>query len=92
MNVKCSPFSMVKCVAVSVYYCEIFNFCFGVFCRDVVVSDGNSGLISIVWNSFFQGPAGFTFVLSCEVVGWVFEVIDYVSFLSIWNWVFWMHE
>ena len=35
-------------VAVSVYYCEIFKFCFWMFCGDVVVSDGTGGLISMV--------------------------------------------
>ena len=40
----------------------------------------------------FQGPVAFTCVLSCATVGWAFPVVDYVSFLSIWNWIFWMHE
>ena len=48
-------------VALSVYYCEIFKFCFGVFSGDVVVS---GGLISIVGNSFFKGPVGFTYVFN----------------------------
>ena len=62
------------------------------FCGDVVVSNGTGGLISVVWNSFFQGPVGFTYVFCCAVVGWAFPVVDYISFLIIWNWIFWMHE
>ena len=65
---------------------------FGCFVGDVVVSDGTGGLISMVWNSFFQGPVGFTYVFSCAVVGWVFPVVDYISFMCIWNWIFWMHQ
>ena len=64
---------------------------FGCF-LDVVVSDGTGGFISVVWNSFFQGPVVFTYVLSCAVVGWAIPVIDYISFPCIWNWIFWMHE
>ena len=45
-----------------------------------MVSDGTGDLISMVWNSFFQGPVAFTFVFSCAVVGWAFPVVDYVSF------------
>ena len=71
---------------------KIFKFCFWVFCGDVVISDGTDGLISVVWNSFFQGPVGFTYVVSCAVVGWAFPVVDYISFLCIWNWIFWKHE
>ena len=37
------------------------------------------------WNSFFQGPVGFTYVFYCAVVGWAFPVVDYISFLSIMN-------
>ena len=48
MNVKCFFCSMVKGIALSVYYGKIFKFCFGVFCGDVVDSDGTGGLISIV--------------------------------------------
>ena len=47
-NVKCFICSVVYSVAVSVYYCEIFKFCFWVICGDVVVSDGTGGLISMV--------------------------------------------
>ena len=68
-----------------------FKFCFWVFCGDVVVSDGTGGLISMVWNSFFQGPVGFTYVFSCAVVGWAFPGVDYISFLCIWNWIFLLH-
>ena len=57
-----------------------------------MVSDGTGGLISIVRNSFFQGPAGFIYVLSCAVVGWAFSVVDYIIFLCIWNRIFWTHE
>ena len=64
-----------------------FKFCFWVFCVDVVVSDGTGGLISMIWNSFFQGPVGFTYVFSCSVVSWAFPVVDYISFLCIWNWI-----
>ena len=39
MNVMHFFCLMVQGVAVSVYYCEIFKFCFWVFCGDVVVSD-----------------------------------------------------
>ena len=50
----------------------------------------------VVWflwsETFFQGPVDFTYVVSCAVVGWAFPVVDYISFLSIWNWIFWMHE
>ena len=52
----------------------------------------------VVWflwsepNSFFQGPIGFTYVFCYAVVGWTFPVVDYISFLSICNWIFWMHE
>ena len=53
-----------------------------------MVSDGTGSLIS----RFFQGPVGSAYVFSCAVVGWAFPVIDYVSFLNIWNWIFWMHE
>ena len=56
------------------------------------VSDGIGSMISLVQNSFLQGPIGFTYVFSCAVVGWVFPVVDYVSFLSTWNWIFWIHE
>ena len=62
------------------------------FCGDVVVSDGTGGLISMVWNSFFQGPVGFTYVFSCTVMGWAFPVVDYISFLCIWNWIFWIQN
>ena len=48
MNVKCFLCSMVLGVALSVYYCKIFKFCFWVFCGDVVISDGTGGLISMV--------------------------------------------
>ena len=51
----------------------LFKFCFLVFCVDVVVSDGTGGLISMIWNSFFQGPVGFTYVFSCAVVSWAFQ-------------------
>ena len=68
------------------------KFCFWMFCGDVAVSDGTGGLIAMVWNSFFQGCVGFTCVFSCPVVGWAFPVVDYISFLSIWNWIFWIHE
>ena len=71
---------------------EYFKFCFWVFCGDVVVSDGTGSLISMIQNSFFQGPVGFTYVFSCAVVSWAFPDVDYVSFLCIWNWIFWMHE
>ena len=46
----------VGCCSLSVCYCKIFKFCFWMFSGDVVVSDGTGGLISMVWNSFFQGP------------------------------------
>ena len=46
----------------------------------MVVPDGTGGLISMVRNSFFQGPVGFTYVLSCAVIGWGFPVVDYISF------------
>ena len=48
-------------------------------CGDVVVSDGTGGLISMVLNSFFQGPVGFTYVFCCAVVGCKFPVVDYIS-------------
>ena len=48
MNVKCFFWLTVQGVALSVYYCESFKFCFWVFCGDVMVSDGTSGLISMV--------------------------------------------
>ena len=48
------------------------------FCGDVVVSDGTSGLISMVWNSFFQGPVGFTYVFSCAIVGWD-SIAEYIG-------------
>ena len=51
-----------------------------------MVSDGTGGLV------FFQGPVGFTYVFNCADVGWAFPVVDYVSFLRILNWIFWMHE
>ena len=69
-----------------------FKFCFWMFCGDVVVSDGTGGLISMVWNSFFQGPVGFTYVFSCAAVGWAFPVVDYICFMCIWNWIFWVHQ
>ena len=59
---------------------------------DVMVSDGTDGLISVVWNPFFQGPVGVTYVFNCAPVDWAFSVIDYASVLCIWNWIFWMHE
>ena len=89
IKMKCFFCLMVEGVAVSVYYCEIFEFCFWVFSRDVMVSDGTGGFISMIWNSFFEGPIGFIYVISHGVVGWAFPVIDYVSLLSIWNWIFW---
>ena len=79
-------------VLLSLSYCEIYKFYFWVFCGDVVISDGTGGFISLVCNSFFQGPVGFTYVFSCEVVGRAFPVVDYISFLCIWNWIFWMHK
>ena len=82
----------VGCCPLSVYYCEIFKFCFWVFCGDVVISGGTSGLISLVSNSFFRGPVGFTYVFSCAVIGWALPVVDYISFLCTWNWIFWMQE
>ena len=51
-----------------------FKFYFWVFCGDVVVFDGTVGWRSMVWNSFFEGPVGFTYVFSCAVVGWAFPV------------------
>ena len=42
-----------------------------------MVSDGTGGLISMVINSFFQGPVGFTYVFSCAVVGWPFKCHPY---------------
>ena len=36
---------------------------FGLFCWDVVISEGTGGLISMVWNSFFQGPVVFTYCI-----------------------------
>ena len=45
MNVKGFFCSMVQGVALSIYYCKIFKFC---FCGDVVVSDGTGGLISMI--------------------------------------------
>ena len=57
-----------------------------------MIFDGTGGLISVVYKYFFQGPVGFTYAFSCAVVGWAFPVVDYISFLSIWNWIFWMHE
>ena len=68
------------------------SLCFWVFCGDVMVPDGTGGLISMVWNSFFQGPVGFAYVFCCAGVGWAFPVVDYISLLCIWNWIFWMHE
>ena len=68
------------------------EFCFWVFCGDVVVSHGTGGLISMVWNSFFQGPVGFTYVFSCVVVGWVFPVVNYISFSEHLELDLWMHE
>ena len=50
------------------------------FCGDVVVSDGTGGLISMVQNSFFWGPVGFTYVFSWGIVSWAFPVVDYISF------------
>ena len=67
-NVKYFTCWMVLGVASPVYYCEIFKFCFWVFCRDSVVFDGTRGWISMFCNSFFD----FTYVLSCAVVGWAF--------------------
>ena len=49
------------------------------------VSDVTGGLISMVQNSFFQGPVGFNYVFSYAVAGWAFPIVDYISFLSIWN-------
>ena len=60
-----------------------FFFCFRVICRDMVASHGTCGLISMVWNSFFQGPIGFTYLFSCTVVGWAFTLIDYNCF-ALW--------
>ena len=76
---------VLLCLSVIV---KSFKFCFWVFCRDVVVSDGTGGLISMVWNSFFQGPVSFTYVFCCAVVGCTFPVVDSISFLCIWNWIF----
>ena len=51
-------------------------------------------VVWFLWSKtlFFQGPVGFTYVFSCAVVGWAFPVVDYISFLCIWSWIFWMHE
>ena len=54
---------------------------FGCFVEDVLVCYGTGGLISMVWNSFFQWPVGFTCVFSCAVVGWAFPVVDWYQFL-----------
>ena len=67
---------MVYGVALFVYYCEIFKIYFWVFCGDVVVSDGTDGLISMGLKLFPQRPFGFTYVFSCAVVGWAFQVMD----------------
>ena len=58
----------------------------------MVVSGGTGGLISVVCNSFLEGPIGFTCSFSCAVVGWAIPMIDYGNFLIIWNWIFWMYE
>ena len=90
---KCHPYTVAIASgweAVLGAFCKIFRLCFWVFCGDVVVSDGTAGLISMVRNSFFQGPVGFTYVFSCAVGGWAFPVVDYISFLCICSWIFWM--
>ena len=84
-------FCEVGCCCLSIFV-KSYKFCFWLICRDVVVSDGIDGLISMFWNSFFQEPICFTYVFSCAVVDWEYPVIDCASFLSIWNWIFWMHE
>ena len=90
MNVKWFFCSIMQGVAVSLYDCEIFNFWFKVISRDVVASDGTGGLLSMVWNSFFLGPVGFTFVFSCAVVGWAFPVVElmFTPFKLQDNWIF----
>ena len=47
-------------------------------------------VVRFLWSeTFFQGHVGFTYVFSCAVDGWAFPVLDYISFLNIWNWIFW---
>ena len=48
MNVKCFFCSLLLGVILFVYCCKILKFCFQVFCGDMVVSDGTSGLISMI--------------------------------------------
>ena len=57
-----------------------------------MVSAGTGGLISVARNCFFQGSVGFTYLFSSAVIGWAFPVVDYISFLCIWNWIFCLHE
>ena len=43
-------------VLLSVYYCEIFKFCFWVFCGDVLVSDGT---VWFLWSETLPGTCWF---------------------------------
>ena len=51
-------------------------------------------VVQFLWSEtlFFQGPVGFPYVFNCTVIGWAFSVVDYITFLRILNWIFWMHE
>ena len=41
---------------------------------------------------FLWGTYSFHPCIQLCSCGWALPVIDYVSFLSIWNWIFWMHK
>ena len=88
MNVRCFFCSTVL-LSLSIIVKSLSS-AFGCFV-EMWFPDGTGGLISMV-NSFFWGPVGFTYVFSCAVVCWAFPVVYYISFISIWNWILWMHE
>ena len=39
-----------------------------------------------------EGPIFFTYVFCCAFVGCAFQMIDYISFLSIWTLIFWLNK
>ena len=53
-------FHSVGCCCLCLLLWNLLSSVFGVFCRDVVVSNCTGGFISMVWNCFFEGPIGFT--------------------------------
>ena len=49
-------------------------------------------LVWFLWSETLSFRDLLVSLMYSAVVGWAFPVVDYVSFLCIWNWIFWMHE